>query len=210
MNNLCEIYILSLLRDDRIKYVEINKQKFPFIKIIKSVNGYDINETLYELNKIKQLNIKYNNLEYKTYGTLANWITKFKILKYQVDHNIPYICFLEDDVILEDNFYDYINDSTKYLKDNINILRLLKHGEGYITSVEGAKKIIEHMEKSGIIDNIDNQLKNHCGKELKLKNAPIKLVVPTNKGDCLKTKSFETLQSLESLQSLETLQSLEN
>jgi hypothetical protein len=114
------------------------------------------------------------------------------MLEYQVDNKIPYLCFLEDDILLENNFYDFINDLLVYFEDkNLNMLRLMKWGEGYITSYDSAIRILNHLKKDGIIKNIDNQLRCDCGKEIYIDNTPIKLIIPTNKGDCLKTKKID-------------------
>ena len=70
------------------------------------------------------------------------------------------------------------------------MLRLDIRGEGYVTSLNGAKEIIQNIYSKGIIDNIDNQLRNYCGKEIKLDNTPWELAVATNNGDCLKTDTI--------------------
>ena len=56
-----------------------------------------------------------------------------------------------------------------------------------MTSLNSAKRIINKIHFTGIIKNIDNQLRENCGKEIFL---PIKydLFVKTNEGDCLKTQ----------------------
>lgn len=199
--NLCDIYICSLLRSDRMQFIEENQKMFPFIKTFKSVNGYDTKETLQEIDK---LNLKYVNLDnnFRTYGTLANWITKYKMLKYQVDNEIPFLCFLEDDVILENNFYTFICDSLKHFNTNVNILRLMTWGEGYITSYESAKRLLEHLNRDGIVRNIDNQLREYCGYEIALEKTPMKLMILGNDGDCLKTSKFENADIHKKLQLL--------
>jgi GR25 family glycosyltransferase involved in LPS biosynthesis len=195
MNNI-NIYILSLLNNDKRKeIISKNKKLFPQIKVIKSTNGFNKQEVIDEFNKLDttfyQLN-KYKNTNFNTYGSLANFITKVKIMKYQVDNKIPYICFIEDDLLLKPNFVSFIQEKKdKYLKDNINMLRLDKWGEGYITSLESSKRILEHIKRTGIIQNIDNQLRENCGKELRILKTPWELVVNTNKGDCLKTEMLE-------------------
>ena len=188
----CNIYILTLDRDDRRSIFEDNKKKFPLIKKYISVNGYNKNETIDELKKI---NIKFNKLcnsYYSTYGTLANFLTKIKILNYQIDNNIKYMCFIEDDLLLDDKFEEFIEEK-KHLLDNndINMIRLDKWGEGYITTVESATRIISHIHRTGIIENIDNQLRCFCGKEMYINNTPWKLLVSNDAGDCLKTEYLE-------------------
>jgi len=199
--NLCEVYICSLLRPDRMTYIEKNQKLFPFIKTFKSVNGYNTNVPLKEINNLK---LKYVDLDnnFRTYGTLANWITKYKMLKYQVENEIPFLCFLEDDLLLENNFYTYICDALTHFKTNVNILRLMNWGEGYITSYESAKRVLEHLDRDGIKRNIDNQLREHCGYELALKNAPMKIMIVGNTGDCLKTQKFTNTEIHSKLQVL--------
>jgi len=187
--NLCEIYICSLLTDERKPFIKANQELYPSIKVFKSVNGYDKEETNRELAKE---NLSYKKLGYGTYGTLANWITKYKMLKYQVDNEIPYLCFLEDDVLLEPGFYEYIYDSLHYVNADYNILRLMHWGEGYITSLESAKRTLYFLQRDGVIENIDNQLKDSCGKEIGLNNVPARLMIETNKGDCCKTADLES------------------
>lgn len=194
MSNIT-IYILSLLTDERKKIVEKNKKLFPQIEVIKSTNGFNKQEVIDELTKLDikfhKLN-KYKKENFNTYGMLANGITKIKIMKHQIENNIPYICFIEDDLLLKPNFVSFIESrKDKYLKDNVNMLRLARWGEGYITSLEGSKRILAHIKRTGIIQNIDNQLRENCGKELRILKTPWELVVGTNKGDCLKTEMLE-------------------
>ena len=188
---LCEIFVLTLDRDDRKYIFEKNKIKFPNIKKIISVNGYNKKETVDELIKLK---LKYYKLEtgFCTYGTLANFITKVKMLKYQIENNIPYICFIEDDLVLDDNFEEFINSYTSFFHKDINMIRLATWGEGYITSIESAKRVLNCIYDKGIINNIDGQLKYYSGSEIYLHNTPWKLVIGTNNGDCLKTERLES------------------
>ena len=193
--NICKFYIITLMRQDRAQYNTHNTTLFPFIELVKAVNGYDIPETMRELDEI---GIRYVKLSFKTYGTLANWIAKYKMIKYQVDNKIPYICFLEDDLTLEPNFCDFIRTSLSHFRDteDLNMLRLMKWGEGYVTSFEGSKRIMRHMFETGIIENIDNQLRCNCGKELYVEGAPMVLRVKGNTGDCLKTQKFSIKPTL--------------
>jgi len=189
--NLCELVVCSLLRDDRRVFIKKNQNLYPNLRVFPSVNGYDIDATLSELKKI---NVPYHSLGFKTYGTLANWITKYKVLQYQVEHTIEYLCFIEDDLLLTMEFEDFINDAIEHFKDpELNMIRLNRWGEGYITSYSSAKRLLQMLTETGIVLNIDDQLREKSGKELYLPNAHMKLQVMTNNGDCLKTKSFDTL-----------------
>lgn len=179
-------FIQSLKTTERLKYINKNRKKFQDLKIFKAINGYDIDKTT---NEFLNSNIKYHNLNMPTYGTLANFLTKVNAFKHQVENNIAYMCLIEDDLILRNNFKNFIKNKLHLLKD-CNLLRLSKWGEGYVTSLAGAKNILNHIYDQGIILNIDNQLRLHCGNEIQLNNTPFNLVVPTNKGDCLKTKKI--------------------
>jgi GR25 family glycosyltransferase involved in LPS biosynthesis len=185
--------ILSLLTDERRSILEKNLEKFPFISVTKSINGYDIDATLLAL---KHSGLIYKTLEFPTYGTLANFLTKYNIIKYQIMNELPYVCFIEDDLLLDSNFTNFIENHISLFQNNIlNIIRLDNWGEGYITSLKGAINIIDLITKSGIVDNIDNQLRKYCGKEYFVKKTPWKLMIRTNRGDCLKTKKITRIYS---------------
>lgn len=181
-------FIQSLKTTKRLKYINKNLQTFPDLKIFKSINGYNINKTIIELKKSK-IKFKRLNNKFYTYGTLANFLTKVNVLKYQIKNNIEFICLIEDDLLLNNNFKDFVENLLPLLK-RCNMLRLAKWGEGYVISLAGAKNILNHIYRKGIILNIDNQLRLHCGKEIAIKNTPFKIVNQTNKGDCLKTKKM--------------------
>jgi hypothetical protein len=185
----CEFFILSMMRDDRKQARDKNAEQYPSFRFIQSVDGYNIEETLQEFRK---LGVIYKYLYFPTYGTLANWLTKVKMIKYQIDHKIPYICTIEDDLILEPGFEKFVYDNLYHLNDDtINIVRLAKWGEGYITSYESAKRIWDIIERTGIVDNIDNQFRVFCGKEVAVENTPFSLMVESNKGDCLRTQQID-------------------
>ena len=161
-----QIIICSLLSEMRKPLLMKNVRLHPELKVFKSINGYDIKETILEL---KSLGIQFYSLDHDggNYGTLANWLTKYKLIKYQVDNNIPYMCILEDDVELTGNFKEWII-SKKQIIDENNIVRLMQWGEGYILSLSGATSVLEHLNRDGIRRNIDNQLREMCGKECSL------------------------------------------
>lgn len=191
--NVCQLFVCSLNTDERRDIINKNRDLYPSLQVFPSVNGYDINTTISEFN---QLNIPFHSIDFQTYGTLANWITKYKMLQYQVQHKIDYLCFLEDDVLLSPEFEDFINDTITHFKDStLNIIRLHNWGEGYITSYQSAQNILRILSETGIILNIDNQLRSKCGKELFLKNNFMHLQIKTNQGDCLKTKSFNFINN---------------
>ena len=201
----CEYYICSLLTSERKEIVKKNINKFNFIKVIKSINGYNKEITINEFHK---MNLIFKSQTINTFGMLANAITKLKLIKHQIDNNIPYICVLEDDLELFDDFINFIENKLKLLDDKkYNMLRLDQWGEGYVFSLNGSKKIYNLFKSRGIIANIDDQLRNFSGPELRIFNTPWKLKVATNKGDCMKTEciSYEEKVLLNKFNNYNTL-----
>ncbi len=194
-----ETYILSLLTPERLEYINKTRKLFPFVKIFNSVNGYNKEETTKEflgLNlNFHKLKIGPNN-DFNNYGTLACWITKIKFLEFQVSNKIPHALFLEDDAKLLPGFFDALNVQMKNkwdrLEKEINIIRLFQWGEGYITSLSSAHRLLDIIYKTGVVDNIDNQFRERSGPELKLKfNDFYRKWVKTNEGDILKTEPLD-------------------
>lgn len=176
------------MRDDRVDLVRENIAKFPEFKVFKSIDGYDITATIAEF---KKTGLKYVNMYYTTWGTLANFITKYNLINYQIENNIPFVCFIEDDLLLLPGFIEHVLSCLPHLDQGANIVRLNHWGEGYITSLNGAKNIKQIIKEKGIVENIDNQLREHCGIEKYCPTDTWKLLCPTNCGDCLKTKELD-------------------
>ena len=187
MNDI-KYFTQSLKTKERLKNIQKNKLIIPEMEIFESINGYDIDTTIKNLTNMK---LRYKSLDanFETYGTLANFLTKLKAFQYQIKNNIQYMCLIEDDLIIKKGFREFI-ESNLHLLRKCNMLRLDKWGEGYVTSLNGAKHIVKNIYKTGIIRNIDNQLRLHCGKEIRLNRTPWKLVVRTNHGDCLKSEKI--------------------
>lgn len=191
-----ETYILSLLTPERLDYINKTRKLFPFVKIFNSVNGYNKEEAIKEF---LSLGIDFHKLKigpknnFNNYGTLACWMTKVKFLEFQIENEIPYALFLEDDAKLLPGFFDALDEQMEskwgMLDKEVNIIRLFQWGEGYITSLSSARRLLEIIRKTGVVDNIDNQLRERSGPELKLKfNNFYRKWVKTNEGDILKTE----------------------
>ena len=71
--------ILSLMTEERVPIVNQNIQKFPFIEIFESINGYDKEKTI---KAYRDSQLQYRSLDsgFETYGTLANFLTKYNLL----------------------------------------------------------------------------------------------------------------------------------
>ena len=185
-----KFFCLSLETPQRKQIFKKNKLIIPALKLLHSVNGYN---KLKVLELLKKLGLMYINIEFKTYGTVANFLTKYLCLLHQIQCGYKYMCFIEDDFLILDGFINFVEDNIYLLdKPDINMIRLGKWGEGYITSLEGAKRIIKCIKYKGIMGNIDNQLREACGKEIDIhtKNIFWKQIISANKGDCIKTEKF--------------------
>jgi hypothetical protein len=108
---------------------------------------------------------------------------------------IEYMCLLEDDMILDNNFENFVEDNLFLLKE-YNFLKLGKWGEGFITSIDGSKYILKQIYNDGIIFNIDDQLEICCKNHKYLPDTPFTLMIETNQGDCLKTKEISNNEIL--------------
>lgn len=196
-------YIQSLLTQERKAFTDEALERFPFIEIFKSVNGFDRDEVIEEFLK---LDIKYHHLKlnhkgnpwkcFHTYGTLACWITKVKFLRFQISNKISYALLLEDDLKISDDFFlgfdAIMKNEWRSLDDRINIIRLFRWGEGYLTSLESAKRVYSLIKKNGVIGNIDDQFREACGRELKLDfDNYYNQLVKTNCGEIGKTRPLD-------------------
>jgi len=191
--------------NERVQIFRKNKKIIPELKLFRSVNGFNIPETK---NNLEQEDLVYKCLappgmhndpkklqNHKAkWGTLACWLTKYKVLKWQIQNKIPYMCWIEDDLLLKPGFEEYCYSKLDKLKPGvINIIRLGKWGEGYITSYETAKKVLYNLYKTGVNMPIDDQLRvnekeYHCPKE-----TPWLLAVGSGFGERAKTKVINNL-----------------
>lgn len=194
--------VQSIQTEERKKIFEENKRKFPQLMLFKTINGYEPLETL---KYYKQMNYKYDpreiwynekKMKYSgitKYGTIACWLTKVKALEFQVNRNIKYICLIEDDLLLKDGFREAIESKLKWFDDEkkLDMIRLGKWGEGYIFSLNGAKRLLKNFKKFGIQQAIDIQLRNIGVEQVVIDNTiPWDLLVEPNKGDRRKTETI--------------------
>lgn len=194
-----EVYIHSLLTEDRKKYIEESQKLYPFCKIFKSTNGYDKDETIKDF---LELGIDFHslsagpNFDFHTYGVLACWVSKIRFFKFQIENQIPYAILLEDDAKLLPGFFtkfDFIMKNKWHLLDkDIDIIRLFKWGEGYMTSISGAQRILDKLKICGVTHNVDIQLRKVSElciwQDFK---AFYRKWVKTNEGDILKCDNLD-------------------
>lgn len=164
------------------------RQALPSIELFQSVNGFNRDET----NKAMVASgLLYHYLAIPCYGSLACWLTHFACLQRQVKEEIPLLCFLEDDVEIYPEFESLCRAAASaFARDEgLNLIRLGNWGEGYITCLESAKRIIGLLKEQGIRNSIDNQLNQMAGQAWHLpliKNVK----VWTNAGDIRRTEAL--------------------
>ena len=186
----------TLGKEDRKAIVEENKRIIEDLEIVQSVNGFNKLETMSELKK-SGLRLVSLDGGFKNYGTLATFLTKFKCFKMQIENKIEYMCILEDDVLVKNNFEQYVKNLLIRFKDkDLNMIRLGSWGEGYITNLQGAARIVAAMYKTGIIRNVDYQLREFCGKEITtFLHTPWTIKIRGGHGDIKKTERIPFLKS---------------
>ena len=185
-------WCLSLETPERSKFIGMNRRVIPSLMTRKSINGYDCEFTE---KALRESGLRLISLDdgFRTYGILACFLSKFFALKEQVKQGIEYLCLLEDDFHLHDDFEEYVTRMALLFrkKRNLNMVRLGPWGEGYLFSLKGAEDVLKRLQKTGIIANVDNQFRLFSGPEFSVwRHTPWTMAVPTNEGDILKTKEL--------------------
>lgn len=141
---------------ERYNWIKKNIDLYPEIKIVPSVNGKDKKEVA---NALKKTGLDFYQTGFRTYGTLAVFLSKFLAWQKQLEEKIPYLCLIEDDLELTKEFLPFL-ESKKNLLENpgTNVLRLGDWGEAYFTSLESAKRLVAKIKEDGIRRNIDEQM----------------------------------------------------
>ena len=100
-------WCLSLETPERSKFIGMNRRVIPSLMTRKSINGYDCEFTE---KALRESGLRLISLDdgFRTYGTLACFLSKFFALKEQVKQGIEYLCLLEDDFHLHDDFEEYV------------------------------------------------------------------------------------------------------
>lgn len=191
--NQIKFFVLSLIgstgvNKDRALWVNELKSFVPNLEVIPAVDGFDIDGIEREL---ALLQVPFKWLEHWNYGALGCWLSHYKAIKKQVDEKIPFMCRLEDDAEINETFYPSVQTLLgRFERDpELNMIRLAGCSEGYITSLESSQRVLDILNKRGITQNIDNQLRCDSGKEVLI---PLihSLKCPTNVGDIRMTKQL--------------------
>ena len=157
MKNRIHFWVTSLYGEDkkhpRYKLFKENHKRVPSLELKPSIDGRDpfkVIEKWIDLNKQNSIvfsNEKGSGMKNK-WGALACYLTKlFYFLEYRKIGGDA-LCLIEDDVILPEEFEDYVSQALEFSKENYNnekILRLGPFGEIYILPHSMRKKLIKHL-----------------------------------------------------------------
>lgn len=200
-------YVVSLNRGDRRRWVANLSEKIPSLEIWEAVDGYNPAATMAAFG---QSGLTFHGWlkewcgkDFNRYGKLACFLSRYYLLLHQVNLERPFVVFLEDDIHVDASFAGFAKSACQLfeLYPSLNIIRLGRLGEGYITSLDGARRIIHLIQATGIIDHSDMQLRKNCGPEISLARLkPVGNLVEANCGDIGQTPRFseEDLRRLQS------------
>ena len=184
MNPKIKFVTQSLGDKSRNRWVQQNKKTLSNLKVWKAVDGSDYEETI---KNFLRIDVPYQTLSPsgKYFGQFANWISKFDIFNYQVENEIEYLCSLEDDVVVNDEFEDFLYDKIEMFGkvDYPSLLRLGEFGEGYLSDLRSSKHIINILRQDGVVNNIDLQLRDYLrAREIRIYETPWELKFPPSGG----------------------------
>ena len=88
----------------------------PELQLFRAVNGFDKRQTIAALSAsrlVYHLFTYCSFTRFGTYGSLANYLTKYFALEHQVRHGLPFMAMLEDDMQLEGGFREFVQSEVR-------------------------------------------------------------------------------------------------
>lgn len=185
--------VLTLNRSiTRRAWVQDTKRLVPDLEAFNAVNGFDERSTLQALAKSRlkyHVNTYCGFSRFGTYGSLACFLTKVQALESQVQRRLPFMAMIEDDMRLKPRFRAFIEDAVRQFLaapsgTPTDLLVLGAWGEGYVTSLVSAKRVLQSLRRQGVPLNIDIMLNaGHAGRAVPLQGTPWTHRVAPNFGD---------------------------
>ena len=219
---------LSLNTTERAGFVRDNRRVLPELELFKAVNGFDRAQAVASLASTPLKFHAYtfcNYARFATFGSLANFVTKYRALRMQLTRRLPFMAMLEDDMQLQPGFrWALVPDAhqriaritrpdpravcrrrefvVQLVRSQLlerppakrpELLVLGPWGEGYVTSLSAATRVVARLERQGIPLTVDIMLNDgHAGRvERPRASVPWRHRVPPNGGDCLKTATAQ-------------------
>ena len=187
--------VLTLNTTTRRHWVHDLRRSLPNLEVFLSVNGFDERATI---RALAQCRLKYHINSYcgfsrfGTYGSLACFLTKVLALTSQVARELPFMAMLEDDMRLKPEFPAFVEQAVRQhfvtSASPPEILVLGDWGEGYVTSLESARRVLASLRHQGVPLNVDIMLNaGHAGRALHVHGTPWVHRISPNFGDIQST-----------------------
>ena len=162
-------------RNQTRRYLLGFARTLPEVRVLTAVNGFNYTGTIEALlhSELPFRNLSRSGMKW---GVLATFLTHYRALQYQVNHRISYQITLEEDLhVRRVPFLRMTEAACALLERNpdVDLLQLSHFGEVRLTSLRGAKRLINLLRGWGILKNIDQQLfdpavMGHCHRVLKV------------------------------------------
>jgi len=191
----------------REEFLNANRREVPGLHVLDAVNGYDRNETIRQMRALRIPYCFY--CKRPSFGDLANALSKLKALQEQVERRVPFQAIVDDDVLMHgESFPQYVADlSRSYFlatdaagaRDPVgwrerrvvtDLVKLGNYGEGQLTSLVSAERILRKWQTTGFIGCSDQQWGSSWRMNATIANVakytPWTVLTKTNSGDVLK------------------------
>lgn len=140
---------LTLNNTQRNAFVRANQAVLPELELFLAVNGYSKEDTIRRLGSTPLKLHPYtfcNAARFATFGSLANFVSKYLALRMQVRRRLPYMAMLEDDMQLRPGFKAFVEQTVRSgaldrAEERAELLVLGVWGEGYVTSLASARRV---------------------------------------------------------------------
>lgn len=115
------------------------------------------------MHALNESGLRFHKLHSNSLGALACWLTKFNALREQVSRQIPYQVILEDDLMVRDTFRGFAGHLVRTLFEErtaarrVDVVALGRWGEGYLTSLASAERVVSRLLLNGVQKSIDTQ-----------------------------------------------------
>lgn len=196
------VVVMTLGRRQKLIDANKNVQASPRLHEFRSVNGYDPIATAAALAATPlPMHRLCGCFACGRWGTIANYLTRYNALVDQVTRQYPFQATIEDDMRFKPFFKQFLKEQAESFgpamdKGTIDVVRLGPFGEGYLTSLQSAKRIVERMRVVGINGCPDHQMNG--GPPTALKVAEVRAswvgMIRTNNGDIARTACISRLQ----------------
>ena len=204
-NHNITIVVISLLTQERMNIIEFNKAHWgKDVHIHRAIDGFNHTRVA---EALKQNKITYHKLckHHDSFGMLACWLSHYEVMKWQVDQGIEWMARFEDDIRMSNTWKRMLKTplcvpSTRRINAHTADMTLLgTYGEAYLTSLEGAKRMVAKLQHYGVFGCQDQQMNIPSFMNTtifrvrnfnSIKPQPWKFVFVPNGGDIRKTKKI--------------------